>query len=136
MTLDLKKILIISSYAPPSMGGGPQILFNLLRDFPENSYCILTSFHNIDNLSAKTGTWLKEKYIFYDNPHFSGFIQEKPQVTKNKLFRSFLNKLKHLIKRIWFLGLLSGIFIIGSQIIMMVRTGIKSIKKEKIEIMV
>jgi glycosyltransferase involved in cell wall biosynthesis len=135
MASSLKKTLIISSYAPPAIGG-PQMLFNLLCDFPENSYCILTSFYNIDNLSAKAGKWLKGKYIFYDNPHFSGFIQEKPQAAKNKPFRSFLNKLKHSIKRIWFLGLLSGIFIIGSQIIMMLRTGIKSIKKEKIEIMV
>ena len=135
MTSGLKKTLIISSYAPPAIGG-PQILFNLLRDFPETSYCIMTSFYNIDNLSAKVGKWLKGKYIFYDNPHFSGFIQEKPQAVKNKPFRSFLNKLKHLIKRIWFLGLLSGIFIIGSQIIMMVRTGIKTIKKEKIETMI
>jgi len=133
MTSSLKKTLIISSYAPPAIGG-PQMLFNLLRDFPETSYCIMTSFYNIDNLSAKVGKWLKGKYIFYDNPHFSGFIQDKPQAVKNKPFRSFLNKLKHLIKRIWFLGLLSGIFIIGSQIIMMVRTGIKTIKKEKIEL--
>jgi glycosyltransferase involved in cell wall biosynthesis len=136
MTLDLKKILIISSYAPPSIGGGPQMLFNLLHDFPENSYCILTSFHNIDNLSAKTGTWLKEKYIFYDNISASGSLKTHSETTKELPSRSILNKLKHLVKRIWFLGILSGIFIIGSQIIMMLRTGIKSIKKEKIEIMV
>jgi len=136
MTSSLKKTLIISSYAPPSMGGGPQILFNLLRDFPENSYCIMTSFHNIDNLSAKTGTWLKEKYIFYDNISASGSLKTHLEITKELPSRLILNKLRHLVKRIWFLGLLSGIFIIGSQIIMMLRTGIKTIKKEKIEIMV
>ena len=134
MNKNLKKLLVISSYAPPAIGG-PQMLYNLMRDFPETSYCIMTSFYNIDNLSAKTGKWLKGKYIFYDNYHFSGFIQEKPEATKEKPFRSILNKLKHLIKHSWFLGLLSGVFIIGSQIIMTIRTGIKTVRKEKIEIM-
>jgi glycosyltransferase involved in cell wall biosynthesis len=134
MNKNLKKLLVISSYAPPAIGG-PQMLYNLMRDFPETSYCIMTSFYNIDNFSAKTGKWLKGKYIFYDNPHFSGFIQEKPEVTKEKPTRLILNKLKHLIKRSRILGLLGGIFIIGSQIIMMIRTSIKTVRKEKIEIM-
>ncbi|MFA5392087.1 MAG: glycosyltransferase [Candidatus Paceibacterota bacterium] len=134
MTSNLKKALIISSYAPPAIGG-PQNLFNLLRDFPENSYCILTSFYNIDNLSAKTDTWLKGKYIFYDNITASGSFKTHSETTKELPSRSILNKLKHLVKRIRFLGILGGIFIIGSQIIMMLRAGIKSIKKEKIEIM-
>lgn len=133
-TLNLKKILIVSSYAPPAIGG-PQNLYNLLRDFPENSYCILTSFYNIDNVSAKTGMWLKGKYIFYDNPSVSGSLKTNSEITKEQPFRLIINKLKHLVKRIWFLGALGGIFIIVSQIIMMVRTGIKTIKKEKIEIM-
>jgi len=112
------------------------MLLNLLRDFPKNSYCILTSFYKIDNLSAKTGTWLKEKYIFYDNTSASGPFKTHSDITKELPSRLILNKLKHLVKRIWFLGLLGGIFIIGSQIIMMVRAGIKTIKKEKIEVMV
>ena len=134
MISDLKKALIISSYAPPAIGG-PQNLFKLLRVFPENSICILTSFYNIDNLSAKTDTWLKGKYIFYDNISASGSLKTHSETTKELPSRSILNKLKHLVKRIRFLGILGGIFIIGSQIIMMMRTGIKSIKKEKIEIM-
>jgi len=136
MLLNLKKILIISSYAPPVIKGAPQNLYNLLKNFPKNSYCILTSFYNIDNISAKTGTWLEGKYIFYDNTSTSGSLKIHPEITKERPSRLILNKLKHLVKRIWLLGALGGSFIMFSQIIMMLRTGIKSIKKEKIEIMV
>jgi len=135
MKLNLKKSLIISSYAPPAIGG-PQNLYNLLRDFPKDSYCILTSFYNIDNISAKTGTWLKGKYIFYDNTSTSGSLKTHPEITKERSSRLILNKLKHLVKRIWLLGALGGTFIMLSQIVMIIRTGIKSIKKEKIEIMI
>lgn len=133
---NFKKILLISSYAPPSMRGAPQNIYNLLKDFPPSSYCLLTSFYNIDNISAKNRTWLKGKYIFYDNTSTSGSLKTRPEITKERPSRSILNKLKHLVKRIWFLGALGGIFIIFSQIIMIIRTGIKTIKKEKIEIMI
>ena len=135
MKLNLKKSLIISSYAPPAIGG-PQNLYNLLRDFPKDSYCILTSFYNIDNVSAKTGTWLEGKYIFYDNAFTSGSFKAHPGITKERPSRLILNKLKHLVKRIWLLGALGGTFIMLSQIVMIIRAGIKSIKKEKIEIMI
>lgn len=134
-TSDFKKTLIISSYAPPAIGG-PQNLYNLLKDFPKDSYCVLTSFYNIDNVSAKTGTWLKGKYIFYDNISASGLLKTHPEITKERPSRLILNKLKHLVKRIWFLGVLGGTFIMGSQIVMIIRAGIKTIKKEKIEIMI
>jgi len=135
MELNLKKSLIISSYSPPAIGG-PQNLYNLLRDFPKDSYCILTSFYNIDNISAKTGTWLKGKYIFYDNTSASGSLKTRPEITKERPSRLILNKLKHLVKHIWLLGALGGTFIMLSQVVMIIRTGIKSIKEEKIEIMI
>jgi len=135
-TLDFKKILIISSYAPPSMSGASQNIYNLLRDFPKNSYCILTSFYNIDNISAKTGIWLKGKYIFYDKISASESLEIHSEKTKEQPSRLILNKLKYLVKRIWFLGALGGTFIMGSQIIMIIRAGIKTIKKEKIKIMI
>ena len=135
MKLNLKKSLIISSYAPPAIGG-PQNLYNLLRDFPKDSYCILTSFYNIDNVSAKTGTWLEGKYIFYDNTFTSGSLKTHPGITKERPSRLILNKLKHLVKRIWLLGALGGTFIMLSQIVMIIRAGIKGIKEEKIEIMI
>jgi len=56
---NFKKTLIVSSYAPPSMRGAPQNIYNLFRDFPPSSYCFLTSYYNIDNISAQKGNWLQ-----------------------------------------------------------------------------
>ena len=133
---NFKKILIISSYAPPSMSGASQNIYNLLRNLPKDSYSILTSFYNIDNISAKTSTWLKGKYIFYDKISASDLLRTQSEIIKERPSRLILNKLKYLVKRIWFLGALGGTFIMGSQIIMIIRAGIKTIKKEKIKIMI
>ncbi|MDD5638728.1 MAG: hypothetical protein PHO28_02360 [Candidatus Pacebacteria bacterium] len=133
---NFKKTLIVSSYAPPSMRGAPQNIYNLFRDFPPSSYCLLTSYYNIDNISAQKGNWLQGKYIFYDNLSFSGSLKDRPEIIKERQSRSVLDKLKYLIKRVWVLGFLSGIFIMFSQIIMIIRAGIKTIKKEGIEIMI
>ena len=133
---NLKKTLIISSYAPPSMRGAPQNIYNLFKNFPLSSYCLLTSYHNIDNISAKKGNWLEGKYIFYDNTSFSGSLKNHPEIVKECQSRLILNKLKYFVKRNWLLGFLGGVFIISSQTIAIIRTGIKSIKKEKIDIMI
>lgn len=133
---NFKKTLLISSYAPPSMRGAPQNIYNLFKDFPPSSYCLLTSYHNIDNISAKEGNWLKGKYVFYDNISFSGSFKNNPEIVKESSSRLILNKLKHLVKRNWFFGALGGLFIIFSQIFMIIHAGGKTLKKEKIEIMI
>ena len=63
-----RKILIISSWAPP-MIGGPQSLYNIFSQFPKKSYSILTSYNIIwDTLKSKVyGSWLPCKYYFFDN---------------------------------------------------------------------
>lgn len=133
---NFKKTLIISSYAPPSMRGAPQNIYNLFKDFPLSSYCLLTSYYSIDNISAEKGNWLQGKYIFYDNPSLSGFLKDCPEIVKKHQSRLILSKLKYSIKHNQFLGFLSGFFIISSQIISIVRVGLKNIKKEKIELMI
>ena len=119
----LKKILIVSSYAPPAIGG-PQNLYNLLRDYPEDRYTILTSFYNIDNLSAQKGTWLNGDYVFYDNPKATKQTRIDSQ---NNPKSSFLNNLKHSIKRIKFIRNILGIPIVLLQIYWIYKTG----KKQK-----
>ena len=63
-----KKTLIISSWAPP-MVGGPQNLYNLFSQFSKDSYCILTSEKNIASTveSGVSGNWLPCQYFYYDN---------------------------------------------------------------------
>ncbi|MDD5638972.1 MAG: glycosyltransferase, partial [Candidatus Pacebacteria bacterium] len=114
----------------------PQNMYYLFKNFPPSSYCLLTSYYNIDNISAQKGNWLKGKYIFYDNPSVFSISTNSQKITKEQPSRSLLNKLKYLIKRSRILGALGGIFIITSQIVMIVRTGKKSIKEENIELMI
>lgn len=134
MEFELKKILIISSYAPPSLGG-PQSLYNLLKDFPPDSYYILTSFYNIDNLSAKKGTWLEGEYIFYDNPKIKKEMLKSEKVISEKKGRSLIFYLKHLVKRSTIIRNVLGIPIIFSQIKMIIDAGKKAIEEKKPEIL-
>lgn len=108
-------------------------MYNLLIDVPPESYRILTSFYNIDNVSAQKGTWLPGKYLFYDK---SGATEDElrnidTQVEVNK-GRSFITKLKHAVKRVPFVRALLGMPIIFSQIAMVYRQGCKAVEKEGI----
>ncbi|MFA6393164.1 MAG: glycosyltransferase [Candidatus Paceibacterota bacterium] len=129
---EFNKTILISSYAPPALGG-PQNLYNLLRDTDPNSYCILTSFYNIDNLSARVGTWLKGEYIFYDSTSTTKNItdiQDNASSTIKK--RDFVSKLKHFVKRFSFARSIFGVAIILSQIIAVILKGKKVIKNKGI----
>ncbi len=120
------KTLIISSYAPPAIGG-PQILYNLLKDVPSESYSILTSFNNIDNISAKKGTWLSGEYIFYDAV---GKTRESfDQRTGETKSRSFVSNLKHLMKRSSFFKVIFGFPVIAGQVYMITKVGLKTVRK-------
>lgn len=133
----MKKILIVSSWAPPAVGG-PLNLYNLLSQMPAESYCLLTSYYGIDNYSARYGNWLKGKYIFYDNPGFinsSSSLRGKAEAISSSKGRERISKLRHLVKRLSFLKILLGPALIFSQIFMIVRQGMKTTKKENIETM-
>lgn len=58
-----KKTLVVSSWAPP-MIGGPQNLYNLFSQFSPESYCILTGSAVIQKKGW--GTPLPCRYFFYD----------------------------------------------------------------------
>jgi len=135
MSENLKKLLVISSYAPPAIGG-PQNLYNLLRDFPKDRYVILTSFYNIDNLSAQKGTWLDGEYIFYDNPGATKENRINHQEKKGAQKKSsFLNSLKHLARRSWLVRNIIGIPIIIAQIFWIVKHSKKCIKEKQIDVL-
>jgi len=119
----LKKLLIISSYSPPSIGGA-QILYNHLRGYPVNRYIVLTSFYKIDNISAQKGTWLEGEYVFYDNLKAKKLDRTNIRDAK----RTLLNKLKGLIKRVKIVRNILGIPIIFSQIYLIKKQGVKMAK--------
>lgn len=65
---NIRKFLVISSYAPPAISGAPLMMYNLLSHFPKDSFVILTSHFGIDDRVIKKGHWLPAKYFFFDTP--------------------------------------------------------------------
>lgn len=121
----MKKFLIISTYAPPAIGGGSLMMYNLLRYFPKDSFCILTSHFGIDKQANKTG-WLNVKYFFFDTPLLTPVLQRE---------KTFFQKLKVLLKNFPITKFLAQIFLVFYLSINSVRLGKKIIRKEKIEIL-
>lgn len=64
----LKKILIVSTFAPPAIGGAPLMAYNLLRYFPEGSFAILTSHVGLNDRIIANGPRLNARYFFFDSP--------------------------------------------------------------------
>lgn len=129
-----KKILLVSSYAPPAIGG-PQNLYNLLRDFPADRYSILTSFYNIDDHSAINGLWLSGEYIFYDKPQADKEARKNDALEGrmgSKLSKK-IQQLRFAMKRSGVIRIIAGMPVIISQIFSIVRVGKKLIKRNNIE---
>lgn len=123
---NVKKFLIISSYAPPAISGSPLMMYNLLRYFPRDSFCILTSHFGIDNRVIEKGNWLQAKYFYFDTPKLTSTPQRE---------ESFFQKLKNLIKKISFLKSLAQLFFLFYLPFNIVRRGKKIIQEENIELL-
>ncbi|MCL5016092.1 MAG: glycosyltransferase, partial [Patescibacteria group bacterium] len=123
-----KKTLIISSYAPPSIGGAQIMTYNLFRDFQPDSYSILTSFYNINSFAAQNGRWLSGKYFFYDNPK-AGKESYNKQDGGSAGKRSLFQSLKLAAKRLGFLKTVLSIPAVVGQIMMIVRSGPRAVKQ-------
>jgi glycosyltransferase involved in cell wall biosynthesis len=61
------------------MTGGPQNLYNLFSRFPDESYCILTSYDALRQRELG-GKWLTADYFFYDHP---GKIERRSTFTRD-----------------------------------------------------
>jgi|SRR3989344_1389431 len=59
-----RKVLVISSWAPPLIEGSPSIMDNLLRFFTPDSYIILTRNELYSN-KKRNADWLPVNYYFY-----------------------------------------------------------------------
>ncbi len=128
-------MLIVSSYAPPIIGG-PQMMYNLFRDFPRDKYVLLTSYYNIDNASAKSGNWLPGQYIFYDNPKGSVAARQKTdEGSKESTVSRKIRRLKFLMKEVLIIRELMGFFVIFSQLFAIILVGLRTISRHKIEVL-
>ncbi|MCR4261171.1 MAG: glycosyltransferase [Candidatus Colwellbacteria bacterium] len=131
-----KNILFISSYAPPTISGGPKIIYNMLNSLPSDSYSILTSFYNIDSLFAKKGDWLDGKYVFYDKPKASKEdLQALQDGQLSTQLRSLIHKLKFAAKRIKVIRNIIGIPIIFYQVFAIVHHGKKIISEGQVDML-
>lgn len=121
----VKKFLIVSSYAPPAISGAPLMMYNLLKYFPKDSFCILTGHRGIDNISIKKGKWLNVKYFYFDTPTL---------VTIPKKQESFFQKSKNFIKKSQFLKYLAQIFFVFYLPFNIILRGKRIIQKENIKL--
>lgn len=104
-----KKILIVSSWAPP-MVGGPQHLYNIFSQFPQNSYCIITSEKNTKGAAQSNvrGSMLPCEYYYFD----SGFLSDRNNNIKKAPRSNYFSQKFQLIWRI-FIHYLSEIYLIA-----------------------
>jgi len=131
-----KKVLIVTTLAPPAFGGTPTILGRYLRLFPKNSYFFLA-----DPLTKSTphvSKLLPCKYYFFDGTLLDGtrasgtklIRQEKKKEDESRKVRP--QKLEHLIYKLKFLRY---VFFDFFQLIKTVgnayKVGLDVIKKEK-----
>lgn len=165
MDTDFRKTLLISSYAPPSLAGAPQVMYRLVSSLTPKSYTILTSFYNINNISAKIGTWLPGDYVFYDNPNankstrqqcetqpeeiiIDPVVRLKKWLRKTILFPAWIHaplsgavkmdlvaKLKRFLKRNALFKTLLGAPLILGQIPMIIKAGKKIVHDQRIELL-
>lgn len=122
---NFKKFLIISSYAPPAISGAPLMMYNLLRYFPEDSFCILTSSFGIDKQADKN-RWLRVKYFFFDHPFLTVTSHEEAP---------FSFRVKAFLREFPITNFLGQIFFLFYSPFQIVRLGKKIIDKEKIELL-
>ncbi len=119
-----KKFLIISSYAPPAISGSPLMMFNILKHFPSQSFCILTSHFGINNKAIKDGNWLNAKYFYFDS--FTNITTPHKEET-------FFQQCKSFVKKNLLLRFLARIFFLFYLPITIVKRGRKIIKEEHID---
>lgn len=129
----MKKTLFVSRYAPPILGGAPQVMYTLMRDLPQESYVMLTSFYAIDNTSAEIGSWLPGKYIFYDNPKATREAAQHGVTKTQRQGRFFIDKLKHAAKQSPLIRDFIGIPVIFVQLFTIVWHGRRAVKEQNID---
>ncbi len=121
-----RKVLIISSSAPPGISGATHMMYQLFRYFPEDSFVFLTSHAGINDHAREKGFVLNTKYFYFDTPKLTTAL--------NKDTSSF-QKAKSIIKKnivLLYLADLASFFYFTFNI---VRYGRKIIAEEKIDVL-
>ncbi|XOU94774.1 MAG: glycosyltransferase [Candidatus Kerfeldbacteria bacterium] len=140
----IKKILLVTTWAPP-MTGGSVNLSTIFSQFHSDSYSILTSYRIITSVMHNSSDWLPCRYYYYDQPKKNNYkcadcvnnIHNKRQI--NVINQNNKDKKNNQILKIKQLLNFKGIYnliIFFYQIIIITYQGIKTIRKEKTEILI
>lgn len=123
----MKKILIVSSYAPPAISGSPQLMRKMLQYLPKDSYVLLTSYMGIDPHTKGDTSWLPARYYFYDSPTFVG--------DKGTRSESFWARLRGIAKQNVFARFLAEVFLLFVVPVRAVWKGLQVIRTERPDVL-
>jgi glycosyltransferase involved in cell wall biosynthesis len=122
MRLD-KKVMVVSSWAPPSIGGSPRLLYNFFSRLDSDTYCLLTSKRNLPSGQTPLTKSLECNYHFYDEGKAFSY----------KLFPKTFTKETGILEKGF--ALLRRVYLYFWRNVSMVRNGLSVIKNEKAEIL-
>jgi glycosyltransferase involved in cell wall biosynthesis len=127
-----KKTLVVSSWAPP-MIGGPQNLYNLFSQFSPESYCILTGSNVIGG--KRWGTPLSCKYFFYDTDYAADGQNLRVSVNRTARFSDMDGPTSGgVAPRI--IGLIVSVLSLVHTIVRMTKMGIHLVSQERVRCLV
>ncbi|MFA5134763.1 MAG: hypothetical protein WC505_03130 [Patescibacteria group bacterium] len=136
------KALILSTYAPPMMGG-PMILYNLFSQFSGNSYSILTGYSAIKSQPHDNKYWLNCDYYFYDAPDKTKLdmingdnAHKKAGVNTQKVNAQWWKRITYFITKILYFKRIDMLVNMLMQLVIIVRRGITIVKKNGIEVLI
>ncbi|MFA6513914.1 MAG: hypothetical protein WCT50_01320 [Patescibacteria group bacterium] len=128
-----KKILLLSSWAPPKIGGA-QNLYNIFANINPDDYCILTSKQNLKGKEGKFGTKLECDYFFYDE-ETKNFIID-PELPKKRYYY-FIKKFSFIFKAIKNLASLLKFLLVSLSLInKIIKQGKEITKNKKIDLII
>lgn len=135
-----KKILILSSWAPP-MIGGPQNLYNIFSNINPDFYFILTSFINNkkNQQNSVSGTPLKGKYCFYDEDVYleQGAKNQESGSVRTKNIINLRKSLIFIIKKFPLIGKYLGDFMgVCFAVLRFIKKALQIIKDERINLLI
>lgn len=77
-----KKILVVSSWAPPTLGGSPQQLYNFFSRFSADSYVLYTNRKNAN--PNRNGKMLPVAHYFFPGKNIMSIIREGKNIIRNE----------------------------------------------------
>jgi glycosyltransferase involved in cell wall biosynthesis len=129
-----RRILVISTWAPPKIGG-PQNFYNLFSQFPPDSYTILTSYAEIWE-GGKLSSWLPGAYVFFDYRHSFSQKDKKRALPPGPQTLTRIDWFMYRIRRYWLKAvrqLAAPAFTLW-KIWTMTSLGVKTVKRKQIDL--